>query len=246
MAIVFFIEIHQTQPNFSLKIDQPDVISIYSSLNKEVAEQNNGKHKDIGYSAKIDACVEFDCSGFVVGQNAAGKIDLCVDCPTPQQPSEPSPAGSCGSYAALNSYLNTLPARVLNTGSTAAAYETHLQNATNAAGARSGYWLGLTDCDSVATPYQCGVSCGSAGVALCYSTSGGSGLQGFGDIKTLNGETYQIYDPVQLHAAGVSPSTGMSFTLSAVAPNWSAAPSGTQCNGIIWNKYEWFSKLSFK
>ena len=231
MAIVFFIEIYQAQPNFSSKIDQNDVISIYPSLNKEVAEQNNGKHKDIGYSAKINACIEFDCSGFVVGQNAAGKIDLCADCPTPQQPTPPSPAGNCGAYSALNSYKNNLPAQVLNTGPTAAAYETHLENGTNAAGARSGYWLGLTDCDSVATPYQCGVSCGTSGVALCYPTSGGSGLQGFGDVKTLNGENYQIYDPVQLHAAGVSPSTGMSFTLSAAAPNWSAASAGTQCNG---------------
>jgi hypothetical protein len=232
MAIVFFIEIYQTQPNFSSKIDQDGVISIYSSLNKEVAEQNNGKHKDIGYSAKINACVEFDCSGFVVGQNAAGKIDLCADCPAPQQPTPPSPAGNCAAYSALNSYLNNVPAQVLNSDSdTATAYETHLQNATNAAGARSGYWLGLTDCDSVATPYQCGVSCGTSGVALCYPTSGGLGLQGFGDVKTLNGKNYQIYDPVQLHAAGVSPSTGMSFTLSAAAPNWSAASAGTQCNG---------------
>ena len=52
--------------------------------------------------------------------------------------------------------------------------------------------------------------------------------KGFGDIKTLNGETYQIYDPVQLYAAGVSSTTGMSFTLSASAPNWS--PGGT-CGG---------------
>lgn len=229
MAIVFFIEIYQAQPNFSSKIDQNDVISIYPSLNKEVAEENIGKHKDIGYSAKIDACIEFDCSGFVVGRNATGEIDLCVDCPTPEQPSPPNPAGSCASYAALNSYLNNLPAQVTNSNpATATAYAAHLQNATYAAGARSGYWLGLTDCNSVGTSYQCGVSCSSSSVAFCYPTSGGSGLQGFGDIKTLNGETYQIYDPVQLYAAGVSSTTGMSFTLSASAPNWS--PGGT-CGG---------------
>jgi len=228
MAIVFFIEIYQTQPNFSSKIDQNDVISIYPSLNKEVAEQNNGKHKDIGYSAKIDACIEFDCSGFVVGRNATGKIDLCVDCPTPQQPTAPNPAGNCASYAALNSYLNNLPAQVTNSNpATATAYSTHLQNATYAAGARSGYWLGLTDCDSVAGQYQCGVSCKTGAVALCYPTLGAP--KDFGSVHTASdGESYQIYDPVQLHASGVSSTTGMSFAMGTSVPNW--LPGGT-CGG---------------
>jgi len=229
MAIVFFIEIYQAQPNFSSKIDQNDVISIYPSLNKEVAEQNNGKHKDIGYSAKIDACIDFDCSGFVVGRNATGKIDLCADCPTPQQPTPPNPAGNCAAYTALNSYLNNLPAQVTNLDKpgTSAAYAAHLSNPTNAAGARSGYWLGLTDCDSVAGEYQCGVSCKTGAVALCYPTLGAP--KAFGDVYTgSDGESYQIYDPVQLHAAGVSSTTGMSFAMGTSVPNWTA---GGTCSG---------------
>jgi len=227
MAITFFVEIYQTQPNFSMKIDSSDVVSIYSSVNKDVAEQNNGKHKDLGYTAKIDACITFDCSGFISGRNAAGKIELCADCPAPVNPSTPNPAGNCASYAALNSYLNNLPAQVTNSNpATATAYATHLTTGTNAAGARSGYWLGLTDCDSVAGQYQCAVSCAASAVALCYPTLGAP--LSFGSIQTLNGATYQIYDPVQLHAAGVSSTTGMSFAMGTSVPNWTAGGTCTQ------------------
>jgi hypothetical protein len=96
------------------------------------------------------------------------------------------------------------------------AYLTWLTDATHGSdriiAARNGFWLGLPICGS---SYQCLVSCEAGGVAGCWDTSAGFGS--FGDVYNIAGQNYQIYDPIQLALAGLTPNGG-SFPLLSSNP----------------------------
>jgi len=213
MKTKFLVEAQSTSPKFSLRVETTKGLSksveitIFPSVGKDVTF-NGVAHRDNVYNNKTAKCKDLDCSEFYSSARTTGQVSLCGDClPKRTRPPGSKPYG-CGSGVALQNFTVPDNIRVTNQTNGEVNYSTWLTGQGNQQIAKSSYWLGLNNSGGMCgPPFQCIVGCQSGSVAGCWDTSkGGSG--NFGDIYSINGSTYQVYDPIQIHLAGISSNGG--------------------------------------
>lgn len=231
MAFVFLIEVESYPPKYlSKSTSLKDQIDVFKSIKKETVF--TGAHRDAVYNSKLEKCQEFDCTRFYSSGVTTGEITLCTECPpfVPRGPGDDID-GACSAHTTLSSINFTPPPEYRVTNADSNSLNTYnswkTSSATNGFLSRSGYWLGLPLCGGGGgdEEYSCIVNCQSGIVSGCFKNSGGSGAT-FGDTYTIGGQTYQVYDPMQIALAGLTPNGG-SFPLLSGNP----LSSGTKGNG---------------
>jgi hypothetical protein len=229
MSFKFLVEVQSLPPKFiSKKTTSRNQLDIFQTLQKDIVY--TGSHKDTIYNSKIKRCEELDCSEYYNSANVTGVIPLCAEClPYIERPPGNDPGGPCIAFNSLSSvnFGNNLPTNIQVTNSdstTLTNYNTWSSN--NNFLSRSGYWLGFNPCNGGSTTYQCLVNCSNGNVAGCWNTSGGSGS--FGNVHSIGGANYQIYDPVQIWLSGLRPNDG-TFPLLSNNPITGNTSTGTSC-----------------
>ena len=236
MAFVFFVEVDNKQPKYLMKVtSSQDMISIYRSTETDVVLV--GEHRDRVYQSSIEKCKELDCSQFYTSAFATGAVSLCADCeefiPGGGGGGE---SGPCSAYNTLNSVNFTPPAEATplsnsNATGTLSSYNSWVSSSNNQAISRSGYWLGMNVCNGGGGQYQCIVSCSSGNVAGCYPNSSSGSV---GNVYTIGGSNYQVYDAMQLITSGFSIPTSGTFPILSGNPTTSGtAVSGNSCGRDI-------------
>jgi len=235
MAFVFFVEVDNKQPKYLMKVtSSQDMISIYRSTETDVVLV--GEHRDRIYQSSIEKCKELDCSQFYTSAFTTGAVSLCADCeefiPGGGGDGE---SGPCSAYNTLNSVNFTPPAAATplsnsNDTGTLSSYNSWVSSSNNQAISRSGYWLGMNVCNGGGSQYQCIVSCSSGNVAGCYPNSSAGSV---GNVYTIGGSKYQVYDAMQLITSGFSIPTSGTFPLLSGNPTTSAGTPGTSCGRTI-------------
>jgi hypothetical protein len=89
-------------------------------------------------------------------------------------------------------------------------------------------------CNGGGGQYQCIVSCSSGNVAGCYPNSSSGSV---GNVYTIGGSNYQVYDAMQLITSGFSIPTSGTFPLLSGNPTTSAGTPGTSCGIAVTNIY---------
>ena len=115
------------------------------------------------------------------------------------------------------------------------SYNSWVSGSNNQTISRSGYWLGMNICNGGGGQYQCIVSCSSGNVAGCYPNSSAGSV---GNVYTIGGSNYQVYDAMQLITSGFSIPTSGTFPLLSGNPTTSGtAVPGNSCGRDITNIY---------
>lgn len=238
MKTKFLVEAQSTSPRFSMKVETTKglsksiQISIFPSIAKDVV-YNGVAHRDTVYNSKIARCQDLECSEFFTTARTTGQISQCGDClPKRTRPPGDRPRG-CTSGVSLHNFTIPDNIKVTNVDGGDQDYLFWLAGTTNQDDAalnqsiaKSGYWLGLTNSGGMCgPPIQCIVGCGSGSVAGCWNTEKSGGAS-FGDIYSINGSTYQVYDPIQIHLAGIS-SNGGSLPFLSTNPLQGLTPLST-------------------
>lgn len=220
MAFEFLLEIQKSTPKFSSRVLKQDEILISPSIIKETASVKN--HEDRIYNSKTQRCQELDCSEFYTTAVTTGKVAQCGDClPKRTKTTYTKPFG-CSQWNLLSRYLYDAtfvkPPRISN----ASTYQDYIDWFTEVPGqeqlkqflAKSGYWLGLHPCNGKS--WQCLVDCAGGEVGGCWD-SGAYGSANIGLVYQIGESSYQVYDPVQILLAGLTPPGG-SFPLLSGNP----------------------------
>jgi len=237
MAFSFLIELESYPPKYiSRKTTAKNEIQIFESLADESVFV--GSHQDTIYKSKIEKCQELDCSQFYSSGFTSGAVSLCQDC-EPFQPRGPGdgPSGGCPEYGALSAINFTAPSSLFVYNPPEGGYpsgvdplgdyQTWVANTQNAAVASSGFWLGLRPCSG--GNYQCLVSCATGNVAGCWNRQFGS--DNFGNVYSIGGSSYQVYDPLQITLGGLTPNGGTHRFLNS-NPISGLTLSGSSCDTI--------------
>jgi hypothetical protein len=228
----FFIEIDYKTPSYSVKKAEDDeYIVIYKTLNSNNVVVSD--HKDRVYKDSFDKCADLDCTQFYTSSFVSGSVSLCGDClPRPIVPRVNGKDG-CRNGKIIQNFLNSpLPTNLLVTnqngqGDASTPNSKEFYNAWKAASpennliAKSTFFIGNKN--SCGPDGGCIVSCDSGSVAGCWDTGkygssgGGGGTGSFGELYSIGGNRYQVYDPLQIYLAGLIPKGG-SFPLLSGNP----------------------------
>jgi len=216
----YLLQVELTTPRFSVRVSGIDEVIISPKIITDSVLQS--EHKDRVYNLKTPKCQDLDCSEFYTSSFTSGKVSQCGNClPKRTKTTYTKPFG-CPQWNFLSRYLFdstfTKPTRVSNT-TTYNEYVTWLtgdpgQSQLKQFLAKSGYWLGLPPCGKGS--WQCLVDCAGGEVGGCWDTDS-HGSAGFGLVYNINGSNYQVYDPVQILLAGLTPNGG-SFPLLSGNP----------------------------
>ena len=216
----YLLQVELTTPRFSVRVSGIDEVIISPKIITDSVLQS--EHKDKVYNSKTAKCQDLDCSEFFTSSFTSGKVSQCGDClPRRTKTTYTNPFG-CQQWNYLSKYLYdttfTKPSRVSN-ATTYNEYITWLtgdpsQSQLKQFLAKSGYWLGLPPCGKGS--WQCVVDCAGGTVGGCWNASS-HGSANFGSVYNINGSNYQVYDPVQILLAGLTPNGG-SFPLLSGNP----------------------------
>ena len=240
MTFVFFVEVDNKQPKYLMKVtSSQDTISIYRSTETDVVLV--GEHRDRIYQSNIEKCKELDCSQFYTSAFTTGAVSLCSDCQEfISGGGGDTESGPCSAYNTLNSVNFTPPTAATplsnsDPDGSLSSYNSWVSGSNNQTISRSGYWLGMNICNGGGGQYQCIVSCSSGNVAGCYPNSSAGSV---GNVYTIGGSNYQVYDAMQLITSGFSIPTSGTFPLLSGNPTTSgtAVPENS-CGRDITNIY---------
>jgi len=227
----YLLEIELTTPKFSIKVGDVEEVMISPKITTDSVI--NSYHRDRVYNSKTSKCQDLDCSEFYTSAVTTGQVAQCGDClPRRTKTTYTKPFG-CAQWNFLSRYLYdttfTKPPRV----SDSTTYDQYITWLTGDPGqaqlkqflAKSGYWLGLPPCGTAS--WQCLVDCAGGEVGGCWD-SGTHGSGNFGSVYNINGSNYQVYDPVQILLAGLTPNGG-SFPLLSGNPLNGLSSSTNDC-----------------
>lgn len=216
----YLLEIELTTPRFTARISDVEEVMISPKIITDSVLEI--EHRDNVYRSKTAKCQDLDCSEFYTSAVTTGKVAQCGDClPKRKKTTYTKPFG-CPEWNLLSKYLYDAtfvkPPRISN----ASTYQDYINWFTTVPGqqqlkqflARSGYWLGLHPCNGKS--WQCLVECNGGTVGGCWD-SGTYGSANIGLVYQIGESSYQVYDPVQILLAGLTPPGG-SFPLLSGNP----------------------------
>lgn len=216
----YLLEIELTTPRFTARISDVEEVMISPKIITDSVLEI--EHRDNVYRSKTAKCQDLDCSEFYTSAVTTGKVAQCGDClPKRKKTTYTKPFG-CPEWNLLSKYLYDAtfvkPPRISNEQT----YDQYKQWFTTVPGqqqlkqflARSGYWLGLHPCNGKS--WQCLVECGGGTVGGCWD-SGAYGNARIGLTYQIGESSYQVYDPIQILLAGLTPPGG-SFPLLSGNP----------------------------